>query len=183
MPVLVAINAACANAITISILCVCLSLPMRQPRLDSMATARDTANLIVLDAPAAGHAITFLLAARALLDAVRVGPINTQAKEVLELLTDPARCQVLLVTLPEETPVNEVVETTKDLGSGSGLSAHVELAGPDTDEVAPPTLVNNVERLANVPGIIARGAPWFRTEGTEESPGTIVCTVTGGRIT
>ena len=48
----------------------------------------------MLDAPAAGHAITFLLAARALLDAVRVGPINTQARDVLELLTDPARCQV-----------------------------------------------------------------------------------------
>ncbi|MGH9185560.1 MAG: ArsA-related P-loop ATPase, partial [Acidimicrobiales bacterium] len=63
------------------------------------------ADLIVLDAPAAGHAITFLLAARSLLDAVRVGPINTQARDVLELLTDPARCEVLLVTLPEETPV------------------------------------------------------------------------------
>jgi NADH-quinone oxidoreductase subunit F len=30
-----------------------------------------------------------------------------------------------------------------------------------------------------VPNIVARGPAWFRTEGTEESPGTIVCTVTG----
>jgi anion-transporting ArsA/GET3 family ATPase len=82
----------------------------------------DTADLIVLDAPAAGHAITFLLAARALLDAVRVGPINTQAKEVLELLTDPARCQVLLVTLPEETPVNELVDTAYHLEDRVGVS-------------------------------------------------------------
>src|SRR3954454_11638793 len=59
-----------------------------------------TADLIILDAPAAGHAITFLLAARGLLDAVRVGPINTQAREVLDLLTDPARCKVPMVTLP-----------------------------------------------------------------------------------
>ncbi len=36
-----------------------------------------------------------------------------------------------------------------------------------------------METLANVPSIIARGAAWFRTAGTEESPGTIVCTVTG----
>src|SRR5207237_2040332 len=39
--------------------------------------------------------------------------------------------------------------------------------------------VDNVETLANVPRIVSRGADWFRTEGTEESPGTIVCTVTG----
>lgn len=80
------------------------------------------ADLIVLDAPAAGHAITFLLSARALLDAVRVGPVSTQARDVLELLTDPRRCQVVLVTLPEETPVNELVETAFHLEDRVGVS-------------------------------------------------------------
>ncbi|MDQ4098737.1 MAG: hypothetical protein M3144_12835, partial [Actinomycetota bacterium] len=42
-----------------------------------------------------------------------------------------------------------------------------------------PALVNNTETLANVPRIISRGARWFRTVGTEQSPGTMVCTVTG----
>ena len=84
--------------------------------------AKGVADLIVLDAPAAGHAITFLLAARALLDAVNVGPIHTQAREVLELLTDPARAQVVLVTLPEETPVNELVETAFNLEDRVGVS-------------------------------------------------------------
>ena len=51
---------------------------------------------------------------------------------------------------------------------------------PTTD--APPTLVDNVETLANVRAIIAAGAEWFRTEGTPESPGTIVCTVTGAVV-
>jgi anion-transporting ArsA/GET3 family ATPase len=79
------------------------------------------ADLIVLDAPAAGHAITFLRSARGLLDAVRVGPINTQARDVLEMLTDPERCQVILVTLPEETPVNELVETAYSLEDEVGI--------------------------------------------------------------
>jgi anion-transporting ArsA/GET3 family ATPase len=79
-------------------------------------------DLVVLDAPAAGHAITFLQSARGLLDAVRVGPINTQARDVLELLTDPARCQVMLVTLPEETPVNELVDTAYQLEDRVGVS-------------------------------------------------------------
>lgn len=81
----------------------------------------DAADLIVLDAPAAGHAITFLRAARTLLDTVRVGPIQTQARDVLELLTDHERCQVMLVTLPEETPVNELVETAYSLEDEVGI--------------------------------------------------------------
>jgi len=80
------------------------------------------ADLILLDAPAAGHAITFLLSARGLLDAVRVGPVHHQAADVLELLTDPQRCSVVLVTLPEETPVNELVETAFALEDRVGVS-------------------------------------------------------------
>jgi MinD-like ATPase involved in chromosome partitioning or flagellar assembly len=80
------------------------------------------ADLIILDAPAAGHAITFLLAARGLLDAVRAGPIATQAREVLELLTNPRRCRVVLVTLAEETPVNEVIDTAFHLEDRVGVA-------------------------------------------------------------
>lgn len=79
-------------------------------------------DLIVLDAPAAGHAITFLRAARGLLDAVRVGPIHNQAAEVMEMLTDAERCQVVLVTLPEETPVNELIETAYNLEDQVGVA-------------------------------------------------------------
>jgi NADH-quinone oxidoreductase subunit F len=44
---------------------------------------------------------------------------------------------------------------------------------------ANPTLVNNVETLANVPHIIAKGLEWFRSFGTETSPGTMVFTLCG----
>jgi NADH-quinone oxidoreductase subunit F len=43
-----------------------------------------------------------------------------------------------------------------------------------------PTLINNVETLANVPHIVAHGAEWFRSFGTEQSPGTKVVSVSGG---
>jgi len=81
-----------------------------------------SADLLILDAPAAGHAITFLQSARGLADAVRVGPINAQARDVLDLLGDAERCQVMLVTLPEETPVNELVETAFNLEDRVGVS-------------------------------------------------------------
>ena len=79
------------------------------------------ADLLVLDAPAAGHAITFLRSARSLIDTVSVGPINAQARDVLELLEDHERCQVVLVTIPEETPVNEAVETAFSLEDRVGI--------------------------------------------------------------
>src|SRR5204862_7640900 len=80
------------------------------------------ADVIVVDAPAAGHAITFLTSAQGLLDSARVGPIRAQAADVVELLSDSARCQVVLVTLAEETPVNETVETAFRLEDRVGAS-------------------------------------------------------------
>jgi anion-transporting ArsA/GET3 family ATPase len=80
------------------------------------------ADLILIDAPAAGHAVNFLLSARGLLDAVKVGPVNRQAADVVELLSDPERCRVMLVTLPEETPVNELIDTAYAIEDRAGVA-------------------------------------------------------------
>jgi NADP-reducing hydrogenase subunit HndC len=42
-----------------------------------------------------------------------------------------------------------------------------------------PTLVNNVETLANIPAIFRNGADWYRSFGTPSSPGTKVYTILG----
>ncbi len=80
------------------------------------------ADLVLVDAPATGHTMTFLSSAGGLLDAARGGPIRSQAAEVVELLSDPARCQVALVTLPEEMPVNEVIEAAYQLEDKVGIA-------------------------------------------------------------
>jgi anion-transporting ArsA/GET3 family ATPase len=105
------------------------------------------ADVIIVDAPAAGHAITFLESAHGLLDAVRAGPIRTQAQEVAELLDDPARAQVILVTMPEETPVNELVDTAYALEDRVGVAlgpvvvngVYPAVAGLDVDPLAAAT--------------------------------------------
>ena len=79
------------------------------------------ADLIVVDAPATGHAVTFLTSASGLLDAARSGPLRVQAADVLEMLGDPARCRVLLVTLPEEMPVSETIEAAYQLEDRAGV--------------------------------------------------------------
>lgn len=58
-------------------------------------------------------------------------------------------------------------------------AASVELATHDRGSGPGPDLVNNVETFANVPRIIAEGPSWFRSIGAEDTPGTLVCTVTG----
>jgi anion-transporting ArsA/GET3 family ATPase len=80
------------------------------------------ADLIVVDAPATGHVMTFLSSAGGLLDAAKGGPVRVQAAEVTKLLSDPARCQIALVTLPEEMPVNEVIEAAYQLEDQVGVS-------------------------------------------------------------
>src|SRR5258706_11618951 len=44
---------------------------------------------------------------------------------------------------------------------------------------ASPTVVNNVETIASVPFIVLGGAPWFRTMGTEKSPGPKIFSISG----
>ncbi|HUY63756.1 MAG TPA: ArsA-related P-loop ATPase [Acidimicrobiales bacterium] len=80
------------------------------------------AELILVDAPATGHAMTFLSSAQGLLDAARTGPVRAQAADVVELLADPTRCQVALVTMPEEMPINEVVEAAYALEDRIGIT-------------------------------------------------------------
>ena len=73
------------------------------------------ADLIVVDGPPAGHAAPFIRSARGLQAVVSNGPVRQQADEVAEMLADPARAEALLVTLPEETPVNEVIELATEV--------------------------------------------------------------------
>ena len=80
------------------------------------------ADLLVLDAPG-GRPRHHVPAGRPARCSTRCGsgPINAQARDVLEMLTDHERCQVVLVTLPEETPVNELVDTAFSLEDRVGV--------------------------------------------------------------
>ena len=127
-------------------------------------------DLVLLDAPAAGHAVTFLRSATGLADAVRVGPVNAQAKEVLDLLGDPARCRVVLVTLPEETPVNELVQTAYSLEDEVGValgpvvvnSVFADLPGLEVDP-EPAAAEAGVQLLEGEAELLARAAEFRRT--------------------
>ncbi|NLU24006.1 MAG: 4Fe-4S binding protein [Clostridiales bacterium] len=77
-------------------------------------------------------------------------------------------------------------------GEGSALTASIEgkrgmprVKPPRTVDQglwAKPTVLNNVETFANVPGIILNGAAWYRSIGTENSPGTKTFALTGNVV-
>lgn len=70
---------------------------------------------IVLDLPATGHALTLLGVPQSLVTALPSGPMSSEADWMLELLTDPAITSAVLVSLPEELPVNETLELAQEL--------------------------------------------------------------------
>ena len=104
----------------------------------SKRAAPTRADVIVVDAPAAGHALHFLKAPLAVQQAVRSGVLRQQATETLEMLGDEQRCQALLVTIAEETPISELIETAFAVEDEVGLALG-------------PVIVNGV--LPNIAGL------------------------------
>ncbi len=85
----------------------------------------DSADLIIFDAPASGHFLQLIATPKGLADIAAAGPLQKQSREVLDMLSDPKRLGVALVTTAEETPVKESIETMEQLSAKSGIKPRV----------------------------------------------------------
>jgi anion-transporting ArsA/GET3 family ATPase len=101
---------------------------------------------VIIDAPATGHAITFFSVPQVILDTVPPGAMATDAAWMRDFLVDPAMTAVVLVSLPEELPVNETLELHQQLAERVHMtSAAVVLNGfiprrfDDADRSAAPS--------------------------------------------
>ncbi len=65
---------------------------------------------VILDAPATGHGVSMLRAPLVVAEAVGEGPFGRLAADVAELVAEPARCAVVVVTQAEEMPVHEALQ-------------------------------------------------------------------------
>ena len=79
-------------------------------------------DLIVVDAPATGHGLTFLDVPRLVATAISGGPLRRNAAEVERMLSDPQRTRLLPVALAEELPVRETRELVDRLHSKIGIA-------------------------------------------------------------
>jgi anion-transporting ArsA/GET3 family ATPase len=72
--------------------------------------SRKAFDLIIVDAPATGHAMSLLRLPEMLINMIRVGPLVNQIKGLHRLLKNQEKTSLVLVSLPEELPVNESIE-------------------------------------------------------------------------
>ena len=104
-------------------------------------------HLVLVDAPAAGHALAFLRTPRDMLDTVDDGRLADQARQGLDFLSDHDRCSVTLVTLPQATPVSELVETAFAIEDELGVALGpvvVNAVEQPVDEQAPSDPVGSI---------------------------------------
>ena len=76
---------------------------------------------IIVDAPATGHGVAFLRVPFAAADILKVGWIRKQADQIIDLITDPTKTMLNVVTLPEEMPVNETMELCESVEELLGI--------------------------------------------------------------
>jgi len=82
-------------------------------------------DLIVVDCYATGHALALFRAPRGIFDAIGVGPMGTQSREIEAVLQDPMICGYAVVTLLEEMPVTETLEFRDELRRVLGVELAV----------------------------------------------------------
>jgi len=100
-------------------------------------------DVVILDAPATGHGLDMLRVPKIIVELVPAGILRRDAETARTLFKDPARCGVILVTLPEEMPVTETIELATALTGELSLP----IAKVVVNAVLPP-LFSKEERAA-----------------------------------
>jgi len=88
---------------------------------ETESDGRPKYDTIIVDAPATGHGVAFLRVPFAAADILKVGWIRKQADGIINLITDPDKTMLNVVTLPEEMPVNETMELCESVEELLGI--------------------------------------------------------------
>jgi anion-transporting ArsA/GET3 family ATPase len=110
-------------------------------------------DLVILDGPASGHAVAMLKIPKAIIDAAPAGPLVKDARALRDLLADPSRTALVIVTRPEELPSLE----TRELAQAVRSDLHIPL-GPIIVNAMPPARLSEgpaaavLDRLPTVTG-------------------------------
>jgi anion-transporting ArsA/GET3 family ATPase len=78
-------------------------------------------DVVIVDGPSTGHALDMLRVPSVILDAVPPGALRADAEQAWAMMQDPTRSGIVVVTLPEEMPINETFELTQCLSEELAL--------------------------------------------------------------
>jgi anion-transporting ArsA/GET3 family ATPase len=123
-------------------------------------------DLVVVDAVATGHIVGQLTAPQAINELVQVGLVRNQTQWMLDILTDPARTGVVIVSAPEEMPVAETIELAERLHA----ETDVDLAAIVVNRVLPELFTEREEALFERLRAPERVAPLSEAAGGDVGP-------------
>lgn len=92
---------------------------------------------LVVDSYATGHFLALVKAPQGMAEAINFGPMGEQSRSIVKVLKDPLQCQYVVVSIPEELPVQEAIELDKSIENLVGIKTlHVmNKVWPLTDEI------------------------------------------------
>jgi anion-transporting ArsA/GET3 family ATPase len=85
-------------------------------------------DLVVVDAEATGHIVAQIAAPQVIRELVQVGLVRDQTDWMLDILNDPARTGLVVVTTPEEMPVTETIELLDEVGAKTSVDVAAVIA-------------------------------------------------------
>jgi hypothetical protein len=114
-------------------------------------------DLIIVDAPATGHGLTFLDVPRVAVAAVRVGPLRRHAGWVEGMIADKRRTSLLPVALAEELPARETSELVQRVRDEVGVAVDRVVVNAVSPAPFPPEVPDLDARLERLPADTAQG--------------------------
>jgi len=100
-------------------------------------------DLVLVDGVATGHVVAQLAAPQAIGELIQVGPVKGQTQWMSDIIGDPRRTGVVVVTTPEEMPVNETAELIERLAEEST----VDVAAVIVNRVLPELFARSEESV------------------------------------
>jgi anion-transporting ArsA/GET3 family ATPase len=85
-------------------------------------------DLVIVDAPATGHAVAMLRTPRVLADIARVGPLHKRSETLWRHWTDPGASAIVAVSLAAEMPVNETLDLERRVHDQLGREVDLVVA-------------------------------------------------------
>jgi anion-transporting ArsA/GET3 family ATPase len=115
-------------------------------------------DIVVVDAEASGHIVAQIGAPKVISDLVQVGLVRDQTHWMLEILHDPTRTGVVVVTTPEEMPVTETLDLIGRLETETGVAPSTIIANRVLPALFDRRQAAVVERLDEVEPLLVEHA-------------------------
>jgi len=112
-------------------------------------------DLVVVDAEASGHVVSQIGAPKVIADLVQVGVVKDQTQWMLDILEDPRRTGVAVVTTSEEMPVTESIELLERLTTETGTYPVAVIANRVLPEIFDDDQLAVAGRVSEAMGVLA----------------------------